>query len=51
MAFIILKKDGNPFLLIVFPADDPTSIYTLETEGDFKKFNILPSDTAGIKCQ
>ena len=44
-------NDGNPFLLIVFPADDPTSIYTLETESNFKEFNIIPSDTAGIKCQ
>ncbi len=44
-------EDGKQNILIVFLKENPGVFDILENENDFKKFNIIPSDTANIKCE
>lgn len=44
-------EDGKQNILIVFLKKNPGVFNILENEHDFKKFNIIPSDTANIKCE
>lgn len=44
-------KSGTQNILIVFLRKDPKVFQILRTDNDFLKFNIIPSDTVGIKCE
>jgi hypothetical protein len=44
-------EDGKRNILIVILKKNPEIWDILENENDFKKYNIIPSDTASIKCE
>lgn len=44
-------EDGKRNILIVILKKNPGIWDILENENDFKKYNIIPLDTASIKCE
>jgi len=43
-------QNGNTSILIVIERNNPSNNRLLQSSDDFEEFNIIPSDTLGIRC-